>query len=35
MSRVTTPLSIVLSSSRRKGLGSSFRPLRLCLFRSS
>ena len=34
LSRVTTPLSIVLSSTGRKGLGLSLRPVRLCLFKS-
>ena len=35
LSCVTSPLCIVLSSTRRKGMGLSFRPIRLCLFRSS
>ena len=34
MFHVTAPLRIVLSSTRHKGLGLSFRPVRLALFRS-
>ena len=34
LSRVTTPLSIVLSRTRRKGLGLSLRPVRFGLFKT-